>query len=345
MIISLLLRSTLLLLVAHHSIAQEWYTQDNYGPVYYGPSMVEDLPPTFVKKRQAESSANESKSVYLSDYYASNVRQKRDSDDADAEQHSSDVTEYTTNDVTGHVDDLSEENDQSIDPDSSLEMNARSPTNDTYEYAPSPSNNSYEYTHSDSNNTYEIVDSNQETEMLNDTVTAGIKGNETSGVTSDVMVKGPAAKSRKDERMDEKEEPTDDSAEKVETNNDDNAAVEESSGQSYYTETVEDSSGKSYYTENDHVENKVENKRRDESNKSDQSNDEGKEPKERKTTSTSASQGEDGSGRVSKEEEDEWLRSDDEDKDDNDQLVKRQNLGTKIFREVNRIVSTLAAVE
>jgi len=150
MILSLLLRSTLLLLVVNHSIAQEWYTQDNYGPEFYSPSMVKDTPPSFLEKREAEILANESKLVYLPDY-ASNIRQKRDLNDADNEQQSSDVTEYTPNDISGPVDELSDSNVQSVDLNTSPDTNDQRVANNSYEYANSDTSNSYEYPQSDDN--------------------------------------------------------------------------------------------------------------------------------------------------------------------------------------------------
>ena len=168
MIILLLLRSTLLLLVANYSFAQEWYSQDNYGPMYYEPNTVEDLKPSFVGKRQAESLATESKSFYLSEHSASNVREKRDIGDVDAKKNSSDVTEYTTNEGVNHVADMSEENDRSFDPDSSLEATSDSPTNDSYEYMQSPTNSSSEYVESTNNSSTEYMESpnNSSTEYV-----------------------------------------------------------------------------------------------------------------------------------------------------------------------------------
>ncbi|CAH3151600.1 unnamed protein product, partial [Pocillopora meandrina] len=159
MIILLLLRSTLLLLVANYSFAQEWYSQDNYGPMYYEPNTVEELKPSFVEKRQAESLATESKSFYLSEHSASNFREKRDIGDVDAKKNSSDVMEYTTNEGVNHLADMSEENDQSFDPDSSLEATSHSPTNDSYEYMQSPTNSSSEYVESPNNSSTEYMES------------------------------------------------------------------------------------------------------------------------------------------------------------------------------------------
>ena len=150
MILSLLTRSTLLLLVVNHSVAQEWYTQDNYGPEFYSPSVVKDTPPSFLKEREAEISANESNLVYLPDY-VSNIRPKRDLDDADNEQHGSDITEYTPNDLLGHVDELSDSKVQSVDPNSFPDINDQRVTNNSYDYANSDTSNSYEYPQSDTN--------------------------------------------------------------------------------------------------------------------------------------------------------------------------------------------------
>ena len=174
MIISFLLRSTLLLLVVNHSVAQEWY---NYGPEFYSPSMVKDTPPSFLKKREAEISANDSKLVYLPDY-PSNIRQKRDLDDADNEQHDSDVTEYTSNDVLGHVDELSDSNVQSVDPNSFPDINDQRANNNSYEYANSDTSNGYEYPQSD-------TDSGANSDTNND-INSDINGDVNSDTNDDV---------------------------------------------------------------------------------------------------------------------------------------------------------------
>ena len=180
MILSLLLRSTLLLLIVSHSVAQEWYTQDNYGPEFYSPSIIKDTPPSFLKKREAEISANESKLVYLPDY-ASNIRQKRDLDDADNEQHGSDVTEYTPSDVLGHVDELSDNNVQSVDPNSFPDINDQRATNNSYEYANSDTSNSYEYPQSDTNSD---VDSDTNSDFNSD-INSDVNSNTNSDVNSE----------------------------------------------------------------------------------------------------------------------------------------------------------------
>lgn len=299
MILSLLLRSTLLLLAANHSIAQEWYVQDN-GPEYYAaPSIVQDTQPSFLEKREAEPSANESKTVYLSDHYAPYVRQKRDStNDDNYEQRSSDVTEYASNDVSDHVDDhVSEEKGQPIDPNSSLDTNGYSDTN-----------NSYEYTHHrDTNTSYDFVDSKQ----------GGFKSNETTGKILEDTATNPD-----NDVMDEAEEPTSDHAERSETKPAGNEA-QQGSGKSYYQE--DDKNTPINKVENN---NKQERENATEAEESDQEdNVVGKEKEEKKTTT---SLGEDGSGEQGKE--DEWLRGDDDDDEyEDEQPVKRQNLGMKII--------------
>lgn len=310
MILSLLLRSTLLLLVGNHSIAQEWYTQGNYGPEFYSPSMVQDAPPSFLEKREADISANESKSVYLPDY-PSNVRQKRDVDDADNEQHSSDVTEYTPNDISGHVDELPENNVQSIDPNSSLDINDQRVTNDSYEYANSDTSNSYEYHNSDANS-----DTN---------TNANFYGNE----TTDQMLED-----RGNDVMDERDEPANYAETSEIKTAGNNEVMQEGSGES------------SFQADDSHTINKVENDNKPEgentaeADENDQRKIVGKEHEETKkitatTSSTTTSPNEGGSGSFAREEEeeeddDEWVKGD-EDDDEDEQPVKRQNLGMKLM--------------
>ena len=430
MIILLLLRSTLLLLVANYSFAQEWYSQDNYGPMYYEPNTVEDLKPSFVGKRQAESLATESKSFYLSEHSTSNVREKRDIGDVDAKKNSSDVTEYTTNEGVNHVADMSEENNRSFDPDSSLEATSHSPTNDSYEYMQSPTNSSSEYVESTnnssteymespnnssteyvespningyenaqdvasdsyeftqsvannsveyaaedshdkaqtvandsyeftqsiannsvqfapnvgkdsyenaqnvSNSSYSITDSNQVNEMPNETMKTGPERTEMSPLTPDVMHKGSAEGSANDGRMDVTEEPKDDGAGDLESKPVDTAPSHETSGTPDFMEEVDESSGSgnSNDRENDDEENKAKNGNKDDRNKSDDSANARKETNGRKTTPTSASRGEDSSGNFNNREVDDLFTDYDEDEYEDEQPVKRQNLGTKIIR-------------
>lgn len=443
MIILLLLRSTLLLLVANYSFAQEWYSQDNYGPMYYEPNTVEDLKPSFVGKRQAESLATESKSFYLSEHSASNVREKRDIGDVDAKKNSSDVTEYTTNEGVNHVADMSEENDRSFDPDSSLEATSHSPTNDSYEYMQSPTNSSSEYVESTnnssteymespnnssteyvespningyenaqdvasdsyeftqsvannsveyaaedshdkaqtvandsyeftqsiannsvqfapnvgkdsyenaqnvSNSSYSITDSNQVNEMPNETMKTGPERTEMSPLTPDVMHKGSAEGSANDGRMDVTEEPKDDGAGDLESKPVDTAPSHETSGTPDFMEEVDESSGSgnSNDQENDDEENKAKNGNKDDRNKSDDSANARKETNERKTTPTSASRGEDSSGNFNNREVDDLFTDYDEDEYEDEQPVKRQNLGTKIIRWVKCIILYLTSIE
>ena len=55
MLISLVLRSTLLLFLSHHSLTQEWHSQEDFRPVYYSLNEV-----GVREKRQAENTANDS---------------------------------------------------------------------------------------------------------------------------------------------------------------------------------------------------------------------------------------------------------------------------------------------
>ena len=97
MFISLLLRSTLLLLLADYSLAQEWYTQEDFGREYHWPGVPQDAQASFTEKRDA--SVMGSNVVHLTDYYAANVRQKRDMDDDD-EESSNDVIDHAPSHVS-----------------------------------------------------------------------------------------------------------------------------------------------------------------------------------------------------------------------------------------------------
>ena len=190
-----------MLLVADHSIAQEWYTQDNYGPDFYSPSMVKHAPPSYLEKREADISANESKLVYPPDY-PSNVRQKRDLDDADNGQHSSDVT----NDISGYVDELPNSNVQSIDPNSYPDINNQKVSNDSYEYANSDTSSSYEYPQTDANSDVNIV-ANSVTNGVTDSDANIVTNSETNfhgNETTDQRLED-----RANDVMDDKDEPAD----------------------------------------------------------------------------------------------------------------------------------------
>lgn len=132
MFLSVLLRGTLLLLLADHSLSQEWYTQEESGPQYYTTNVVQDPQSSFLEKREAENSANDSNAVHLkADYFESNVRQKRDVDNDD-EEHDHDVTGYGSSE--DHVNDASDGSYHSSDENTSLETNMTSAeTNHTYD--------------------------------------------------------------------------------------------------------------------------------------------------------------------------------------------------------------------
>lgn len=334
MILSLLLRSTLLFLVANHSIAQEWYTQDNYGPDFYSPSMVKDAPPSYLEKREADISANESKLVYPPDY-PSNVRQKRDLDDADNGQHSSDVT----NDISGYVDELPNSNVQSIDPNSYPDINNQKVSNDSYEYVNSDTSSSYEYPQSDANSDVNS-ETNSNANIVANSVTNGVTDSDAHIVTnSETNFHGNETtdqrlEDRANDVMDDKDEPADygDSSDTAAAGN--NEVMTEGSGESSFQADDSHSINK----EENH--NKPEGEHAVETDESDQRTIVVKKQKQKETatatsSSTTTSPNEDGSGSFRREEDgdddddaddDEWAK---DDEDEDEQPVKRQNLGMK----------------
>ena len=333
MILSLLLRNTLLFLVADHSIAQEWYTQDNYyGPDFYSPSLVKDAPPSYLEKREADISANESKLVYPPDY-PSNVRQKRDLDDADNEQHSSDVT----NDISGYVDELPNSNVQSIDPNSYPDINNQKVSNDSYEYANSDTSSSYEYPQSDANSDVNS-ETNGDANIVANGVTNSVTVSDANIVTnSETNFHGHETtdqrlEDRANDVMDDKDEPADygDSSDTATASN--NEVMQEGSGES------------SFQADDSHLINKEENHNKPEeehaveTDENDQRTIVAKKQKEKETatsSSTTTSSNEDGSGSFRRQEEhgddddddDEWAK---DDEDEDEQPVKRQNLGINL---------------
>lgn len=132
MFLSVLLRGTLLLLLADHSLSQESYTQEEFGPQYYTSNVVQDPQSSFLEKRDAENTANNTNAVHLeADYFGSNVRQKRDVD-TDDEEHDHDVTGNGSSE--DHVNDVSDGSYHSSDENTPSETNMTSAeTNHTYD--------------------------------------------------------------------------------------------------------------------------------------------------------------------------------------------------------------------
>ena len=389
-----------MLLVVNHSVAQEWYTQDNYGPEFYSPSVVKDTPPSFLKKRDAEISANESNLVYLPDY-VSNIRQKRDLDDADNEQHSSDITEYTPNDLLGHVDELSDSNVQSVDPNSFPDINDQRVTNNSYDYANSDTSNSYEYPQSDSNSngnsvTNADVNTNTNSDVNSDTnsdvnseansdtniVTKNVTDSDANIVTSNVANSNVNSDTNTDASNDANivtKNVTDSDANSnvnsvthtetslydIETTDRSNDVMDEKDEPANYADTsdtkdarnneviIQEGSGESFQADDSHTINKEENDSKttgQHAAEADQDNQRkivGKERKNKTATAISSittSPNESGSGSFRREEEDYDDDDDDDDEGDDDELlkgdedenedeqpVKRQNLGMKLM--------------
>jgi len=142
MFLSILLRGTLLLLLADHSFTEEWYRQEEFGPEYYAPNVAQDPQAFLPEKRDAENLVNASSAVHLGDSdYESFVRQKREIDNDDTERSSdfinhasSEVTENASENVVDHLNGVSDRNVQSNDEYNSLESNMTTvEANDTYE--------------------------------------------------------------------------------------------------------------------------------------------------------------------------------------------------------------------
>ena len=355
-----------MLLVVNHSVAQEWYTQDNYGPEFYSPSMVKDTPPSFLKKREAEISANESKLVYLPDY-PSNIRQKRDLDDADNEQHDSDVTEYTSNDVLGHVDELSDNNVQSVDPNNFPDINNQRVNNNGYEYANSDTSNGYEYPQSDTDsgansatnddinsdingdvNSDTNTDANNDANIASNNVTNSVASSNVNRVThSEANFYDNETTDRSNDRsndvMDERDEPANYADTSDIKNALNNEVIKEGSGESSFQ------AGDSHTINKEENDIKLEGEHAAEADQSNQRKIVGKKQENKTTTAlsstTTTNPNESGSGSFQREEEekednddddddnddDDELVKGDEDEDEDEQPVKRQNLGMKLM--------------
>ena len=300
MFLSLLLRGTLLLLLAgRHSLAQEWYTQEDFATENYATNVVQDPQASFLEKRDAENLANDSNAVHIADYYAPNVRQKRDIDNDDKERNgdvtdhtSSDVTNHAPNDVTDHapsgvtdhaisditdhLNDVSDEHYESNDEFRSLETNMTS---------------------TETNDTYDAGGWNQGSDVDNNTMHGGFNDSDTtSSMLDDAEQSGDA--------MDEREEPTDEDYK------------ERSETKSGGDEAIQDGEEKHSSQEDDRHASQM--------NKFEDSKKKGQGNAAEAEDIEETSEEEEGSGEFPKER---FLSDEDED----EQPVKRQNLGMKII--------------
>lgn len=122
MLVPLLLRSTLLLLLADHCITQEWHTHADLR-TDLSTNMLQSGKTSFREKRDADVDDNnvEQSTEY---YYVANTRQKRGTED------SSEDNGNTTDDSTSHV---PEGNLNSSEWYTLLETNATNAANNTYD--------------------------------------------------------------------------------------------------------------------------------------------------------------------------------------------------------------------
>ena len=122
MLVPLLLRSTLLLLLADHCITQEWYTHADFR-TDISTDMLQSGKPSFREKRDVDvNDANAEQSTEY--YYVANTRQKRGT-----EENSQD-NGNTTDDSLSHV---PEGNLNSSEWYTLLETNATNAENNTYD--------------------------------------------------------------------------------------------------------------------------------------------------------------------------------------------------------------------
>ena len=122
MLVPLLLRSTLLLLLADHCITQEWYTHADFR-TDISTDMLQSGKPSFREKRDVDVNDNnaEQSTEY---YYVANTRQKRGTED------NSEHNGNTTDDSLSHV---PEGNLDSSEWYTLLETNATNAENNTYD--------------------------------------------------------------------------------------------------------------------------------------------------------------------------------------------------------------------
>ena len=122
MLVPLLLRSTLLLLLADHCITQEWYTHADLR-TDLSTDMLQSGKPSFREKRDVDVNDNnaEQSTEY---YYVANTRQKRGTEDNSGDNGN------TTDDSLSHV---PEGNLNSSEWYTLLETNATNAENNTYD--------------------------------------------------------------------------------------------------------------------------------------------------------------------------------------------------------------------
>ena len=122
MLVPLLLRSTLLLLLADHCITQEWYTHADFR-TDISTDMLQSGKPSFREKRDVDvDDGNAEQSTEY--YYVANTRQKRGTED------NSEDNGNTTDDSLSHV---PEGNLNSSEWYTLLETNATNAENNTYD--------------------------------------------------------------------------------------------------------------------------------------------------------------------------------------------------------------------
>ena len=122
MLVPLLLRSTLLLLLADHCITQEWYTHADMR-TDLSTDMLQSGKPSFRQKRDVDvNDANAEQSTEY--YYVANTRQKRGTEDNSQDNGN------TTDDSLSHV---PEGNLNSSEWYTLLETNATNAENNTYD--------------------------------------------------------------------------------------------------------------------------------------------------------------------------------------------------------------------
>lgn len=324
MFLSLLLRGTLLLLLAgRHSLAQEWYTQEDFATENYATNVVQDPQASFLEKRDAENLANDSNVVHIADYYAPNVRQKRGIDNDD-EERNGDVTDHTSSDVTDHApSNITDDALSDITGDTPSDVTNHAP-NDVTDHAPSGvtdhaisditdhlndvSDEHYEsndefrsletnMTSTETNDTYDAGGWNQGSDVDNNTMHGGFNDSDTtSSMLDDAEQSGDA--------MDEREEPTDEDYKK------------RSETKSGGDEAIQDGEEKHSSQEDDRHASQM-NKFEDSKKKGQGNATEAEDIEE-------TGEEEEGSGEFPKER---FLS----DKNEDEQPVKRQNLGMKII--------------
>ena len=124
MLVPLLLRSTLLLLLADHCITQEWYTHADFR-TDLSTDMLQSGKPSFREKRDVDVDVDDDNAEQSTEYYyVANTRQKRGTED------NSEDNGNTTDDSLSHV---PEGNLNSSEWYTLLETNATNAENNTYD--------------------------------------------------------------------------------------------------------------------------------------------------------------------------------------------------------------------